>query len=128
VRSFAILRIKTLGAGSINTDLALLVVHSPVRGIQYAAAAVILGCLSYGVSVMLDAYARALWGATREVAYFATAPLIGVLGSRVSLGERRRWIPRRCHDRHGSRGRASHRECHGHIHAHGGLEHELRAR
>jgi drug/metabolite transporter (DMT)-like permease len=121
---FAIVRIKTLVAGTINTGLALLVVHSPVPGVQYAAAALILGCLSYGVSVVLDAYALRLVGAAREAAYFATAPFVGVLGSLVLLGE----------SVGGFQGLAMLvmvlgvalliRERHGHIHAHGGLEHE----
>jgi len=84
---FAIVRIKTLGAGCANTALALLIVHSPLPGLGYLAAALVLGCLSYGVSVVLDAYALRLVGAAREAAYFATAPIVGVLGSLVLLGE-----------------------------------------
>lgn len=121
---FAIVRIKTLGAGTVNTGLALLVVHSPVPGFGYAAAALVLGCLSYGFSVVLDAYALRLVGAAREAAYFATAPFVGVLGSLVLLGE----------SIGGFQGLAMLamvlgvalliRERHGHVHEHGGLKHE----
>jgi drug/metabolite transporter (DMT)-like permease len=84
---FAIVRIKTLGAGTVNTALALLVVRAPLPGPGYVAGALVLGCLSYGVSIVLDAYALRLVGAAREAAYFATAPFVGVLGSLVLLGE-----------------------------------------
>ena len=84
---FAIVRIKTLGAGTVNTALALLVVRSPPHGFGYIAAALVLGGLSYGVSVVLDAYALRLVGAAREAAYFATAPFVGVIGSLLLLGE-----------------------------------------
>jgi drug/metabolite transporter (DMT)-like permease len=84
---FSIVRIKTLGAGTVNTALALLVVRSPPPGFGYIAAALVLGGLSYGVSVVLDAYALRLVGAAREAAYFATAPFVGVIGSLLLLGE-----------------------------------------
>ena len=83
---FAIVRIKTLGAGAVNTALALLVLSSVPR-LGHVAAALVLGCLSYGVSVVLDAYALRLVGAAREAAYFATAPLAGVIGALLLLGE-----------------------------------------
>jgi len=84
---FAIVRIKTLGAGVVNTGLAVLILRSSVPGFGYVAGALVLGCLSYGVSVVLDAYALRLVGAAREAAYFATAPFVGALGALLLLGE-----------------------------------------
>jgi drug/metabolite transporter (DMT)-like permease len=79
--------IKTLGAGSCMTLLAL------VRGVGlphpiFLATALVLGGLSYGVSVLLDAFALRLLGAAREAAFFATAPFAGALLSVPMLGER----------------------------------------
>src|SRR6185436_3170518 len=52
----------------------------------------LLGLVSYGGSVVLDAYALRLVGAAREAAYFATAPFVGALLSGLLLGERLRAI------------------------------------
>lgn len=78
---------KTLGAGSCLLLLGLLLRGAlPSWGV--AAKALGLGGLSYGVSVLLDAYALRLVGAAREAAYFATAPFAGALLSLPLLGER----------------------------------------
>ncbi len=50
--------------------------------------ALVLGFISYGVSVVLDAYALRTLGAAREAAFFATAPFIGALAAIPLLGER----------------------------------------
>jgi drug/metabolite transporter (DMT)-like permease len=84
---FAIVRIKTLVAGTVNTGLGLLVVGGRLPAAGVLAAALGLGCLSYGVSVVLDAYALRFVGAAREAAYFATAPFVGALASVVLLGD-----------------------------------------
>jgi drug/metabolite transporter (DMT)-like permease len=84
---FAIVRIKTLVAGTVNTTLGVLVVGGPWPEAAMIAAALGLGCLSYGVSVVLDAYALRLVGAAREAAYFATGPFVGALASVVLLGD-----------------------------------------
>jgi hypothetical protein len=47
----------------------------------------VVGSLSYGASVVLDAYALRYVGAAREAAYFATAPFVGVLVSWALLRE-----------------------------------------
>jgi drug/metabolite transporter (DMT)-like permease len=121
---FAIVRIKTLGAGAVNTLLGLLVVRSSVPRPSYLVAALVLGCLSYGVSVVLDAYALRLVGAAREAAYFATAPFVGALGALLLLGE----------SVGAFQGMAMLamivgvglliRERHSHVHEHGTLDHE----
>jgi len=83
----AIVRFKTLGAGACSLALALLVGQRlPPAGAL--AAALVLGLFSYGVSILLDAYALRLLGAAREAAFFATAPFIGALLSIPLLGER----------------------------------------
>lgn len=83
----ALVRIKTLGAGSVNLLIALLL-GARLPGLGMVTSALILGCVSYGVSVLLDAYALRLVGAAREAAFFATAPFIGALASVVLCGER----------------------------------------
>jgi drug/metabolite transporter (DMT)-like permease len=56
------------------------------------AAALILGVFSYGVSILLDAYALRHIGAAREAAFFATAPFMGAIAAIPILGERPRAI------------------------------------
>jgi hypothetical protein len=52
---------------------------------RFMAGAMMLGVLSYGVSILLDAYALRLVGAAREAAYFAMAPFFGALGRHPAL-------------------------------------------
>jgi hypothetical protein len=51
------------------------------------AAALGLGAISYGVSILLDAYALRIVGAAREAALFATAPFAGAIVAIVVLGD-----------------------------------------
>ncbi len=120
---FAIVRIKTLGAGVTNTTIGLVLAGGQIPGGRHLACALLLGALSYGVSVVLDAYALRLVGAAREAAYFATAPFIGALASVILLGNAPRWSE--------SAAMASMvvgvvlllRERHGHVHRHEPLVH-----
>ena len=73
---FAIVQVKTLVAGSINLVIAL-AAGDVVPAAAVVAGALVFGSLSYGLSVVLDAYALRLIGAAREAAYFATAPFLG---------------------------------------------------
>jgi hypothetical protein len=50
--------------------------------------ALVVGALSYGLSIVLDTYALRLLGAAREAALFATAPLAGAMLAVPLLGER----------------------------------------
>jgi drug/metabolite transporter (DMT)-like permease len=84
---FAIVRIKSLTAGTFNLLLGLLLAGSLPRW-PALVSALVLGAFSYGASVVLDAYALRLVGAAREAAYFATAPFVGALASLALLGER----------------------------------------
>jgi drug/metabolite transporter (DMT)-like permease len=86
---FAIVRIKTLAAGSFNLALGL-ALGGQLPGWRVCGAAMLLGLVSYGGSVVLDAYALRLVGAAREAAYFASAPFVGALLSTLLLGERLR--------------------------------------
>lgn len=83
---FQVVRIKTLAAGAFNTALAL-VLGAAVPNARILALALGLGVLSYGISVVLDAYALRLHGAAREAAYFATAPFVGAAAAVPLLGE-----------------------------------------
>jgi drug/metabolite transporter (DMT)-like permease len=121
---FAIVRIKTLVAGSVNTALALLVVRSPSPGLGYLTSALVLGCLSYGVSVVLDAYALRLVGAAREAVYFSTAPVAGIMGSLVLLGESIGGFQALAMLAMFLGVALLIRERHAHVHSHGALEHE----
>ncbi len=55
-------------------------------GWETVAAAVVLGAVSYGASLVLDAYSLRFLGAAREAALFATAPFAGALLAIVLLG------------------------------------------
>ena len=83
---FAIVRIKSLTAGSFNLLLGL-ALGGQLPRLPALLAALALGALSYGVSVVLDAYALRLVGAARVAAYFATAPFVGALAALWLLGE-----------------------------------------
>jgi drug/metabolite transporter (DMT)-like permease len=120
----AIVRVKTLGAGTVNTALGLALEHARFPGFAYVAGALVLGALSYGLSVVLDAYALRLVGAAREAAYFATAPFVGALTSVALLRDPLRWYDV------GAMGSMALgiallvREKHRHLHRHEPLEHE----
>ena len=80
-------RIKTLGAGLGMLGLAALTGQRwPSFAITLAA--LVLGLVSYGVSLVLDMLALRLLGAAREAGFFATAPFIGALAAVPVLGER----------------------------------------
>lgn len=83
---FAIVRVKTLAAGSFNL-LAALLLGGQLPSARVTASAALLGLASYGASVVLDAYALRLVGAAREAAYFATAPFVGCLFAALFLEE-----------------------------------------
>jgi drug/metabolite transporter (DMT)-like permease len=121
---FAIVRVKALAAGLMNTALGLWLSGGSLPPLSLVAGALVLGSLSYGVSIVLDAYALRLIGAAREAAYFATAPFVGALASLALLEESARW-----HDAIAMAAMALGvvyllRERHSHQHGHDALEHE----
>jgi drug/metabolite transporter (DMT)-like permease len=85
----ALVRTKALGSGMCTLALALLT-GQPFPSLSVGGAALVLGFGSYGLSIVLDAYALRLLGAAREAAYFATAPFVGALVAVPLLGERLR--------------------------------------
>jgi drug/metabolite transporter (DMT)-like permease len=74
----SIVLVKTGVAGSINLALAL-VIGQRFPAIPVLAAALLLGAVSYGLSVYLDALALRALGAAREAAVFAVAPFVGAV-------------------------------------------------
>ncbi len=119
----AIVRVKTLGAAVGNFALAL--AHGdalPDGGL--IAAALGLGAVSYGASVLLDAYALRLLGAAREAAYFATAPFIGAVAGAALFHEPLGAVELSAGVLMMAGVVALLREGHGHPHTHEPLEHE----
>lgn len=119
----ATVQIKTLGAGTCAAALALLTGH-PLPDFSLAGPALVLGSLSYGLSLVLDMHALRLLGAAREAAYFATAPFLGALLSIPLLGDRP--VPQ---DLAGASLMIAgitllHRERHAHGHVHEATEHD----
>jgi len=81
-----IVQIKTLSAGMGNVALALMAGHRAPMTILPAA--LLLGFVSYGLSIVLDVYALRYIGAAREAAFFAIAPFAGALAAVPLLHER----------------------------------------
>jgi drug/metabolite transporter (DMT)-like permease len=120
---FAVVRIKTLGAGACSLALALLLGQRlPPPSIVIAA--LVLGVFSYGVSILLDAYALRYIGAAREAAFFATAPFMGAIAAVPILGERPRAIDLVALVTMAAGVIALLRAGHAHEHAHASIDHE----
>jgi len=82
----AIARVKTIGAGSCTFLLAL-AMGQGLPSIGYVLAALVIGGLSYGLSIVLDIYALRYLGAAREAGFFAVAPFAGALLAIPLLGQ-----------------------------------------
>jgi drug/metabolite transporter (DMT)-like permease len=83
----AVVKWKTLGAAACTLAVGA-GLRPELPSAAVAAAAVGLGSLSYGTSILLDMYALRLLGAAREAAFFATAPFIGAVLAIPLLGDR----------------------------------------
>lgn len=81
-----LVQVKVLSAGVGMLVLAFLVGHA-VPSLSIILWALLLGSVSYGLSLLFDMYALRFIGAARESAIFATAPFIGALLSLPVLGE-----------------------------------------
>ncbi len=82
----SIVRVKTGVAGTVNVALAFAIgQHLPEASVL--AAVLLLGAVSYGLSVYLDALALRDLGAAREAAAFAVAPFAGALLAPLVLPE-----------------------------------------
>jgi hypothetical protein len=114
---------KTLGAGIFNVLIAL-GLGARLPEARALVAAVVVGVLSYGVSLVLDTHALRLLGAAREAAYFATAPFVGAVASLILLAERFRWLDGAAMALMAVGVVLMLREQHGHLHHHAELEHD----
>lgn len=83
----ALVRFKALAAGGGSLVVAVALGESFPTG-RFMVGAMLVGVLSYGISILLDTYALRLVGAAREAAYFATAPFFGALVALPLFGER----------------------------------------
>lgn len=77
---------KGLAAGAASLGLACWL-GGPAPGAGVAAAAMALGSLAYGISLLLYILALRHLGSARAAAHFGTAPFIGALLSILLLGE-----------------------------------------
>ena len=83
---FQIVTVKTGVAATVNITLSLFRGDTVTSWLAIAAA-LVLGALAYGISILFDAYALRLLGAAREAAIFATAPFAGALLAIPLLGD-----------------------------------------
>jgi drug/metabolite transporter (DMT)-like permease len=83
----AVARTKALCAGLCTLVLARVFGQSLPAPRVYLSA-LLVGLLSYGLSLVLYVYAQRILGAARQAGLFATAPFIGALASVALLGER----------------------------------------
>jgi drug/metabolite transporter (DMT)-like permease len=79
--------LKGLCAGAVNTALASML-GARWPGFPTVSAAMLLGFLSYGVSLVLFVLALRYLGAARTGAYFSIAPFVGAIVAIVGFGER----------------------------------------
>jgi len=73
-----IVTIKGLGAGALSLAMAL-ILGNPIPRWGVAVGALVLGSLSYGLSIALFVWAMRGLGAARTSAWFGTSPLVGVV-------------------------------------------------
>jgi len=83
----AVARTKALGAAGCMLTLVVLRGDSLPRPVPLAGI-LLLGFVSYGVSLVLAVQAMRLLGAARQAAYFAAAPFVGAVMAIPVLGER----------------------------------------
>jgi drug/metabolite transporter (DMT)-like permease len=82
----AVMKVKAISAGIVMIGVGCFA-HDRWPEARVVAALMGLGMVSYGVSLVLDAYALRFVGAAREAAYFATAPFVGAAFSVPLLGD-----------------------------------------
>jgi drug/metabolite transporter (DMT)-like permease len=86
-----IVTIKGLGAGIFSLGLAL-VIGSKFPAWQIILGALVLGCLCYGVSIVLFIHAMRGLGAARTSVLFSTAPISGIILSIMLFQEYPTWL------------------------------------
>lgn len=83
----SVAQIKTLSAGTVSLVLSF-ALGQRVSGVSVVPAALGVGFVCYGISIVFDVYALRYLGAARETPFFATAPFLGALAAVPLLGER----------------------------------------
>jgi len=83
----AIVVIKGLGSG-LGSLLIAIVLKRQAAGLFYAAAALLLGFLAYGLSIYFYVYAQRNLGAAKTSACYAVSPFIGVVLSLLIFREK----------------------------------------
>ena len=86
-----IVTVKGLGAGLVSLGLGFLL-GNPLPRFDAAAGAMLLGCLSYGLSIVLFIHAMRGLGAGRTSALFGTAPVTGIILSVILFHETPDWL------------------------------------
>jgi drug/metabolite transporter (DMT)-like permease len=119
----ALTQLKTLAAGSFNLLLALGTgARLPMTSTIFPS--LLLGAISYGLSIVLALYGMRYLGAAREAAWFATAPFFGALAASLFLHEAIRPSDAVAAAIMALGMALLLREHHGHLHVHEALEHE----
>jgi len=119
----AVVRIKALTAGT-GTLLIAIGMGARLPGPAVIAAALALGAVAYGISIVLDLYALRFLGSAREAALFATSPFIGALLAVPVLGERLGRSDLLAMGLMAVGVLVLVRERHGHVHSHEVVEHD----
>lgn len=119
----AVTRAKTLCAGAFALAVSL-ALRLPLPPLRTLVAALLLGAVSYGLSLVLVLRAQRLLGAARQALWFAAAPFLGALLSLPILGERPRPLDALAVLLFIAGIALLRRERHVHPHTHAPLEHE----
>lgn len=82
-----IVMVKGVGSG-LGALVVALVIGEKFASVEWIVATMLLGFLSYGLSIYYYTYAQRIIGAARTSAYYAVAPFIGAVLSMLILGER----------------------------------------
>jgi drug/metabolite transporter (DMT)-like permease len=115
--------VKALGAGSCLLAIALAAGRAlPAAGT--AACALLVGAMSYGLSLYLAVRAFRVLGAAREAAYFAAAPFIGAALSMLVFAQAPRVGELAAAALMGAGIMLLLREQHSHVHAHAEIVHD----
>ncbi len=118
-----VVRIKSLAAGAVNLTLGL-AAGAALPGPRVLAAALALGAVSYGASLVFHLRAQRALGAARQSALFATAPFVGALVAVPLLKERLGSLDVAAGALMLAGVAALVRARHGHLHKHAPIEHE----